>query len=175
RRSNLKGIDRDRPVDPQLVGELCRLATLAPNHRHTAPWRFTVFTGDGRRTLGAAFERGQRAKGVTDQIALDKALTKYTRAPVVVAVASVGDTDPVVCAENRDAVSAAVQTLLLAATAAGLASLWSTGAAVTDSEVRALCGLGEGDTLVAIVYLGWQTGEIPASDRSDPVIRTLDS
>ena len=33
--------------------ELCGLATWAPNHKKTWPWRFALFTGAGRARLGA--------------------------------------------------------------------------------------------------------------------------
>jgi nitroreductase len=46
-------VDRDRDVPPELVGELCELATWAPNHKKTWPWRFALFTGDAVRLTDA--------------------------------------------------------------------------------------------------------------------------
>lgn len=173
RRSSLR-VDPERPVPRELVERLCRLATWAPNHKRTEPWRFVVFTGAGRARLGEAFERGQREAGVTDPAKLAKARTKYGRAPAVVAVLAAADPDPTVHDENRDAVAAAVQTLLLGATAAGLASLWSTGAAASDARVRELCGAAEGDRLVGLVYLGWPNDVAPVPERAAPPVRHVE-
>ena len=104
---------------------------------------------------------------------LRKLRTKYLRAPVMVLIGAAADPDPVLHAENRDAASAGVQNLLLAATAAGLASYWSTGAAASDPEVKGLADLGEGDQLVGIVYLGWPAGDVESPGRDELVVRRL--
>jgi nitroreductase len=167
RRSSLR-VQRDTPVPRELVDRLCRLAACAPNHHRTRPWRFVAFSGAGRARLGAALEAGQRAAGVTDTAKLDKARTKYLRAPVVLVVLCTGDPDSVVDAENRDAVAAAIQTLLLGARAAGLTSLWSTGAAARDEHVLDLCGGRAGDRIVGLVYLGWPLDEDAPPERCAP-------
>lgn len=172
RRSSLR-VDPDRPVPVELLERLCRIATWAPNHKRTEPWRFVLVTGEGRARLGAAFEQGQRERGVTDPAALEKARTKYLRAPAVVVAIAEPHPDPVLHAEHRDAVAAAVQTLLLAATAAGLASFWSTGAAATDHRVADVCGLADGETIVGLVYLGWPVGAVPVPERAAPRIAHL--
>ena len=77
--------------------------------------------------------------------------------------------------EDRDAVAAAVQNLLLGATAAGLASHWATGDWMDDPDVKALAGLAPDDDLVALVYLGWPTGDVPSVERPAPSILWLDA
>ena len=172
RRSNLR-VDPDRPVPRELVERLCRLAATAPNHKKTFPWRFRAVTGDARRALGEALATGLIEQGETDPAKLEKARTKYTRAPLVLVVAAAGADDPVVAAENRDAVAAAVQTLLLGATAAGLGSLWSTGAAARCPQVAALCGFDPDDTVVGLVYLGVPVADPPTPARPEPDLRFL--
>jgi nitroreductase len=174
RRSNLR-VDRDRQVPDELVRRLCRLASWAPNHHRTAPWRFCAVTGDGRHAIGEALAEDLLEAGEDDPARIAKARTKYTRAPVVLVVASAPGPDPVTTAENRDAVAAAVQTLLLGATAAGLATLWSTGAAARSRRISELCGFGPDDTLVGLVYVGWPVSE-PAepAERPDPTLTRLD-
>jgi nitroreductase len=68
-------------------------------------------------------------------------------------------------AENRDAVAAGIQNLLLGATTLGLASFWSTPALTRPPAVLDLCGFHPEDRLVGIVYLGWATQECPAPAR----------
>ncbi len=167
RRSNLR-VDPDRPVPPELVERLIRLAATAPNHKRTFPWRFRVFTGDARSAVGEALASDLIADGEEVAAKVAKARVKYRRAPVVIAVASVEGQHEVMTAENRDAVAAAIQTLLLGATAAGLASLWSTGAAARSARVAALCGFEPTDTVVGLVYLGWPTTTPEPGERPDP-------
>ena len=42
RRTSLR-MDQGRAVPQELVDRLCRLATWAPNHKKTWPWRFALF------------------------------------------------------------------------------------------------------------------------------------
>lgn len=171
RRSNLR-IDRDRPVPDELLDRLVAMAACAPNHKRTFPWRFRILTGSARADLGAALAADLTAEGA-DAAKVDKARGKYLRAPVVIAVASRVGADDTMTAENRDAVSAAIQTLLLGATAAGLASYWSTGGAMTSAGVRTHCDLDPTDTLVGLIYLGWPTDDAPPIERPAPEVVRL--
>lgn len=166
-------MDRERPVPGELVTRLCRLATWAPNHKKTWPWRFAVLTGDSRARLGELTCEQLIDEGVTDETKLVKALGKYMRSPTVVMVAAAAHDNPDLHRENRDAVAAAVQTFLLGATAAGLASFWASGAPLRSSAVRELCGFDATDRIVALVYLGWPNGEVELPKRPEPVIHFI--
>lgn len=168
RRTSLR-VDPDREVPAELVDRLLRLAVWAPNHKKTFPWRFAVVEGEGRRRLGelvAAYE----ARGGAPIERQEKAKGKYLRAPVVVLVGAAHHPDPVRRIEDRDAVAAGVQNLLLGATAAGLASHWATGTWMADDEVKALADLGPDDELIALVYLGWPTADTPVVPRPEPAV-----
>ncbi|HQZ42698.1 MAG TPA: nitroreductase family protein, partial [Flavobacteriales bacterium] len=41
----------DREVHKEIIERVLTNGTYAPTHGMTQPWRFTVFTGEGRRTL----------------------------------------------------------------------------------------------------------------------------
>lgn len=173
RRSNLR-VDPDTPVPDALVARLCRLAAWAPNHHHTAPWRFCAVTDEGRAVLGEALAADLADAGETAEAKLVKARTKYGRAPLVLVVASAAGADDVVTVENRDAVAAAVENLLLGATAAGLATLWSSGAATRSPRVASVCGFDPDDQVVGLVYVGWPTAEANApAQRPEPTIGVL--
>jgi nitroreductase len=167
RRSNLR-VDPDREVPPELVERLVRLAATAPNHKKTFPWRFRAVSGDARAALGDALAQDLVADGEDNPAKVAKARVKYRRAPVVLVVAAAAGDHEVMTDENRDAVAAAIQTLLLGATAAGLATLWSTGAAARSPRVAALCGLDPTDTVVGLVYLGWPVSEPEPQERPEP-------
>jgi nitroreductase len=157
-------VDRDRPVPSELIDHLCDLAAWAPCHKRTWPWCFASLTGEARRRLGeAAAEAIERAGA--DPAKVDKTRTKYLRSPVVMVVgARHGDT-AVRTLENRDAVSAAIENLLLGATAAGLASHWSSCPEGAEGAVRAVAGFDEAVTIVAIIYLGWPSQPAPPPER----------
>ncbi len=167
RRTNLR-IDPDRAVDPSMVAELCRLATWAPNHRLTEPWRFAVVTGSNRAELGARAAAYQAELGESVEARLQKTRGKYLRAPVSLAVACVHHPDPETHMEDRDAVSAGIQNILLGATALGLASYWGSGLVTQSPEVKNLCGFAPDDDLLGIIYLGWPTSSVASPGRSAP-------
>lgn len=158
-------VDRDREVPPSVVDRLCELGTWAPNHKKTWPWRFASFTGDARYRLGEAFHHDMVERGVGDEGKRLKTLTKYARSPVSLAVACRPHDNPTFHDENRDAVAAAVQNILLGATAIGLASFWSTPPLNDARQALALCGFDVDDRFVAIIYLGWPNAAVDAPER----------
>jgi nitroreductase len=158
-------VDQRREVDPMLVAELCGLATWAPNHKKTWPWRFALFTGAGRTRLGTTMVDDMVAASFGDDAKRAKTATKYTRTPAVLVVGAAAHDNDMLDAENRDAVAAGVQNLLLAATTLGLASFWSTPALTRPPGVLELCRFDPTDRVVAVIYLGWATSTTPAPDR----------
>lgn len=164
RRTSLR-VDTATAVPEELVERLCRAAMWAPNHKKTWPWRFAAFTGDGRARLGSTIADALAAAGNDDEAKLAKYRVKYLRAPTMLVVGSAPGDSPHRTEENRDAVAAGVQNLLLAATAAGLGSFWSSGAPPADAAVASLCGWEEGTRTVAVIYLGWPAGEVPPVER----------
>lgn len=153
RRTSMQ-VDPSVAVPDRLVEQLCELATWAPCHKRTWPWRFASLTGDARRRLGDTAADAMAAHG-DDDARVVKTRTKYERTPNIVVVGAVpGDTD-LRTAENRDAVAAGVQNALLAATAAGVATYWSSCPKGANDAVADLCGFEPGTSIVAIIYLGW--------------------
>ena len=112
-------VDRELAVPRAIVEQLCELAQWAPNHKRTWPWRFAVAEGDGRARLGNTIADAMELHGdPSEKIA--KARTKYLRTPSVLVVGSAAGDSDTRTEENRDAVAAGVQNILLAATAIGL-------------------------------------------------------
>ncbi len=170
RRTNLR-MDTSRPVPAGLVTRLCQAATWAPNHHRTWPWRFAAIAGEARAELGELVAADLRGRGAKPE-KIAKAETKYLRAPLMlaVAVAHEPEDDAIRRAEDRDAVAAATQNLLLAATAAGLASYWGSGAVLELPAVVALCRFDPTDELIGLIYLGFPLGPVAAPGRPDPIL-----
>ena len=163
-------VDQQRDVPLDLVTELCELATWAPNHKRTWPWRFAVFTGSGRSRLGDAMADEMERADFGDEAKRAKTRSKYLRTPMTLVVGCAPHADAMLDAENRDAVAAGIQNLLLGATTLGLASFWSTPALARPPAVLDLCGFGPDDRLVGVVYLGWAAQVCPAPERPSPAI-----
>lgn len=173
-RRTTKLLDPDRPVDREVLAELCELATWAPNHRRTEPWRFAIFTGGARRRLGETIADVLETMEA-HQAKVTKTRTKYLRASTVIVVGSVEGPDEVTTAENRDAVAAAIQNLLLSAHARGLAALWSSVSTPTAPELLELCGFPANTFCVGAIHLGHPTGREAPGHRSAPRITWLDA
>ncbi len=168
-------VDQDRDVPLEIVAELCGLATWAPNHKKTWPWRFAVFTGNGRARLGDTMADEMERAGFGDDVKRAKTRTKYLRTPLTLVVGCAPHENEMLHHENRDAVAAGVQTLLLGATALGLASFWSSPALEAPAAVLELCDFGPDDRLIAIVYLGWASQDCPPPERPQLPITHVDA
>ena len=166
-------VDRERPVPNDIVDQLCELATWAPNHKRTWPWRFAHLSGPARGRLGEAFADDMLERQFGDDVKQAKTRTKYLRAPSILVVASAAHDNETLHDENRDAVSASVQTLLLGATALGLATFWSTPGFSDCARARQLCGFDPTDTITAVIYMGWATATVRAPTRPTLQIRHI--
>jgi nitroreductase len=126
----------------------------------THPWRFHVFTGEGRERLVGARQAAVRwaaeKKGEpVNEDALNFARAKCFSSPVVIIVSMVGDDKKIVDQENYAACWCAIENLLLAATARGLGSYPSTGDWIDQNFVGPVLGLTEKERPVACIFLGY--------------------
>jgi nitroreductase len=140
-----------------LIERLLSAAAQAPNHYKVRPWRFIVLQGEALRRLGDVFADILQSQH-TDlpESALDKERTKPLRAPLVIAVGVDLPQDPrVIEIENVCAAAAAVQNLLLAAEALGLATKWRTGSQAFEPRVKQFLGLHPQQPLIGFIYIGY--------------------
>lgn len=158
-------VDRNDPVPIELIERLCELARWAPNHKKTWPWRFAAFTGEGRARLGRAFADDMAEHGIGDDVKRTKTAGKYVRTPATLVAGCAAHEHPTFHDENRDAVAAAIQNVLLGATAAGLASFWSTPPVMQGSRSLELCGFAADDRIIGVIYLGWPVSTVDAPAR----------
>lgn len=165
-------VHADRPVSHDLVRRLCELAQWAPNHKRTWPWRFALVEGEARSRLGDTIAEAMDLHGDPPE-KVSKARTKYLRTPATLIVGAAEGDSPLRSAENRDAVAAGIQNLLLAATAAGLATYWGSCPKGAESAVTDLCGWEPGTHVSALIYLGWASSSVAIPERPDPPITFL--
>lgn len=155
-----KGLKPD-PVDAHLVEQVLDAARWAPCHGMTQPWRFTVFTGEGRRELERAMDEAAPGTGA-----------RVWNAPVWIIIAMEPGRKPdgsraMPEVEEICAVACAVQNMHLAASALGLGAMWSTGQAFMVPTVQRLAGV-EGDArMLGMFIMGWPAVEWPAAVRKE--------
>ncbi len=163
---------RPDAVPRDVLEKLIDAAVQAPNHRLTRPWRFWVLTGEAREELGEAMAEAARSgldTSAGDDVGavLDRERAKPLRAPAIVVVGIDQEpSDPVLSMENVEAGAAAIQNLLLAAHAMGLAAIWRTGASVYSTLVKRHFGLGDEDVLLGFVYVGYPAITAPEVERT---------
>jgi nitroreductase len=165
------------PVDRATIEQLLEAANWAPSHRCTEPWRFFVMTGDGRQILADAYaDIADRPEAAEEerQAVRTKQAAKAFRAPVVIAAAVSPAEDPnVIRIEEFAAAHAAVQNLLLAAHALGLAAIWRSGEPCYHPRMKQAFGLSESEELVGLIYLGYPDGAQPAGKRRPTADKTV--
>ncbi len=145
------------PVPRELIEKILAAAVQAPNHYKVRPWRFVVMTGVSREKLGEAMAQSTKlSKPDATEEELQKDRAKPLRAPVVIAVSV--DKPGLTKAkeiENVCATAAAVQNMLLAAHALGLAAMWRTGPSATDPTIKRFLGWEADQPLIGFVYVGY--------------------
>ena len=90
---------------------------------------------------------------------------KFMRTPIVMVIAAaIGHSDNET-EENKYAVAAGIQNMLLMAESFGLAALWGSPAKGANDAITTLCSMKLTDHVMGIVYLGWPTQSLAAPDR----------
>lgn len=139
------------PLPREQIDELLELASWAPNHNLTVPWRFRVV--------------GPEALGRLKKVAGPEGAAKLDRAPTLIVVSCVLSGDPVEEEEDLHATAAASYIVLLAAHARGFAGYWRTPGLLRTPEGCAAVGFGEEERFVGLLHLGHPRQAKPAPER----------
>lgn len=162
-----------QPVPRELIEQALEAAVWAPNHRLTEPWEFIVVQGAGTERLGQLrrqmtidYLRGQARHGDPgSEVAPDRqivqqgedAYRKATAATVTVVVSMAQHPDPTIREEDYAATAVAIQNMMLAAHALGLASFWSTNNLINYEPAREFLGVSPDRRIVGLVQLGYSS------------------
>ena len=150
------------PVPREQLDELLELASWAPNHNLTVPWRFRVI---GPATL-------TRLK----EVAGPEGAAKLDRAPTMVVVSCALGGEPDQDEEDLHATAVASYIVLLAAHARGLAGYWRTPSLLRSGSGREAVGLPADERFVGLLHLGRPRQErpVPARPGADGTTTYLD-
>ncbi|GAB4229422.1 MAG: hypothetical protein Tsb0034_01000 [Ekhidna sp.] len=145
----------DQPISNEIIHELLVNANHAPTHRLTEPWRFKVFTGNGKKKLGAFLASKYKETALAyNESKYQKTLQNPQKAGAVLAIILHRDPQERVPEwEEYAAVACAVQNIWLALSQYGLGGYWSTpGYAAHLGE---LTPLKENEKCIGLFYLGY--------------------
>jgi len=143
------------PIPDGALERALEASLLAPNHKLTYPWRFSI---PGPVTRQALFRVGLRLriakKGTGPEVAAHVRSTMLDPAHLVV-VSQVIDPDPVRAQEDYASCATAAFTLMLSLHADGVGTMWGTGRIVREPETFDILGLDPArDRIVAFVWIG---------------------
>jgi nitroreductase len=152
-----KQFDAGKKVDDAIVQQLLENATWAPNHGHTEPWRFVVFTGEGLQKL-AQFQAnlykesaGENFKEATYNNLLE---TPLKASHVIALCMKRNEAKRFHVQEEIEAVACAVQNIYLSTTVYGVGGYWTTGGVTYNEKAKPFFGLEEDDKLLGFFYIG---------------------
>ena len=172
----------DRPVPSELLERVLTAAAQAPSPHHSVPWRLAVLTGpDAKERLAVAMGAKWRADLLGDglgaaeiEVELEKSHRRLTASPVVI-VGSVYldllDEYPDEARQQAEtlmaahSLGAALQNVMLAAHANGLASCWMCAPVFCSDVVRDALGLPRELIPHAIVTIGYPARPPRARER----------
>jgi len=146
-------------IDKAVVARILEHATLAPTHKRTEPWRFTVFMGSGISRLAelqsAFYRQVTEANGTFKEERYKGLQTKPFQSACIIVVGMKRDEKQSVPeVEELGAVFCAVENLYLSTVAHGLAGYLSTGGVTYFEQAKSLFGLGPADRLIGFFHLG---------------------
>lgn len=159
----------DRKVHTDMIREMLTNATWAPTHGKTQPWRFKVYSGEGREKLKEITEAQYRRAMTGDGFnpgKLSRTLNRIDRSSVVILLVMCRTPETKIPeVEEIAAVAAAAQNLLITAAAYGLGAFWSSPKYFYDPEANAAFGLKKEDLIQGMIYVGYPAGDWPRSHR----------
>ncbi len=141
--------------DRDALQRMLDAAVWAPNHRLTNPWRFYVLEkgGEKRDQVARLAYDNQFARSGNHENA-DGSRQRVLDAPALIYVYSTPGESEEMTQENYAASCCAVQNLLLAAVAEGLAGDWSTGNVTRHPQLAETLGAEPDWTMVGALFIG---------------------
>lgn len=154
--------------DQQQLDEILTAAIRVPDHGKLAPWRFVAFQGENREIAGRMLlDLRQRRGDTLSDAEQEIERTRFTRAPLVIAVVShAAPHFKIPEWEQELSAGAACMNLLNGAAALGFATQWLSDWPIYDAEAGALLGLEPGERFAGFIHIG--TPQMPPQERPRP-------
>lgn len=157
--------------DAAQLHQLFTAAATAPDHDQVQPWRFVVIPDSARANLADVFGQALRDRDAQASDAqVEQAREKAFRAPLLLLLVVDGDKgDPAVdVIERMVSAGAAVQSMLLMATAQGFGSALTSGKALRAESFRHAFALAGGEFAPCFISIGTVSAAKPGKPRPEP-------
>jgi len=173
-RRSVKPIEMTGPSPSSTeIDTLLTVASRVPDHGKLTPWRFIVFSGDARLSVGekiAAVFRKNNPQATADQIEFET--KRLARAPLVIAVVSRAAPHAKIPEwEQLMSAGAAAMNLVTAAHAQGFVAAWLSEWYAYDRDVLDALGLEPHERIVGFVHIGRPVK--PPEDRPRPPLSDI--
>jgi nitroreductase len=146
-------------VDDSIIQQMLENANWAPTHKFTEPWRFIVYSGEGRKKLGAIqarlYENKTKAEGTFDEAKYNTLLTKPLESSHIILVYMKRDEKKSVPEmEELGSTFIAIQNMHLTASALGAGAYLSTGGPTFYKDANEAFGLAPEDKILGFFHVG---------------------
>ncbi|MCW4450885.1 nitroreductase [Kaistella sp. BT6-1-3] len=141
-------------IEQEILDEILRSATFAPNHKRTKPWRFKIFKGEEKTRLGEKLAEIYKNTVAPQHFLEKKYLSiseKAAKANVIVTI-SVNFSGILPEWEEIAATAMAVQNMYLTCTAHGIGSYWSSPGMI--KHLDEFLNLEENQKCYGLFYIG---------------------
>jgi nitroreductase len=166
-----------KKIADEQVRELLELANWAPTHGRTEPWRFIVYSGNKVKEFchqHAELYKTHTLPEKFEQANYDKQLHNGDLAShIIIAIMQRGNSPKIPVLEEIAATAIAIQNILLGATAAGIASFWSTGGMTHHPVMKDFLQLKEEDIVMSLLYLGYADEQIEGKRQTEIVQKVM--
>jgi nitroreductase len=147
-----------KQIPAEIIQQILENATWAPNHGHTEPWHFNVFSGEGLEKL--ALFQSKLYKEESGEKYKEAKYLKLQQQPLLAShVISIGmkrsPEKKIPEIEEIAAVACAVQNIYLSTAAYGLGGYWTTGGITYMENAKPFFSLEKEDKLLGFFYLGY--------------------
>ncbi|WP_118951251.1 nitroreductase family protein [Taibaiella helva] len=159
------------------IEQLLQLADYAPTHGRTEPWRFFVFTGAGLKQFcqdhAQLYWDHTAEENRKEQTFENLAHAGDMVSHLVVAVMRRTPETKIPLMEEYAATAAAIQNVLLAVEASGMAAIWNTGGMALKPAMKTYLKLQEEDQVVGFLYLGYSDQPRKEAVRNIPLTEKI--
>jgi nitroreductase len=167
------------PVPKLEILRILDAANWAPSAMNRQQWEFVVVTsrdtiremGENYRVIIEEFTRNWDPSPLRGSLSREEFIRyaeSYGNAPVVIVILTdAADSDDLRKA-NLESASAAMENLLLAATASGFGTCWMTGPLRGEKTLRRILSIPDTKEIVAVTPLGFPAGDPAIQPRLDP-------
>jgi nitroreductase len=154
--------------DKAEIEDILRIASRVPDHGKLAPWRFIVYRGEERKRIGEELLKlALAAKPDLSPEMIEVERTRFTRAPVVIAVVSKAAPHFKIPEwEQLMSAGALCLNLLMSANAHGWVSNWLTEWFSYDERAYPLLGVQPDEKVAGFIHVGSST--FPSTERPRP-------